>query len=213
VILTKHAHAAVTLTKAGKSIVIDPGTYTPNAIELLTAATAAFFTHDHFDHFDQQAVRAALGFNPALRVFGPPSVAAQLDGVDGLVLAVQAGSRVQVGGFSVSVHGQQHALIHPLLPRGENVAYLVEESLLHPGDAYVVPPVPIDTLLVPTSGPWTKTGDAIDYVRAVGPARSIQIHEGSLNARGIASVARLLGADGATGIPLLTLSDGESVEI
>jgi L-ascorbate metabolism protein UlaG (beta-lactamase superfamily) len=212
-ILTKHAHATVTLTSAGKSIIIDPGAYTPNALDLLVEASSVFFTHNHFDHFDAEAVRAAHRLNPTLRVYGPRSVIEKLAGFDGHLSPLAPGDRIEVDGFSISVFGGEHAVIHPELPQSENLAYLVNGTVLHPGDAYVVPGVPVGTLLVPTSGPWTKMGDAIDYVRAVHPQRSIQIHEGTLNAIGIESAARFLGADGLTGIPLLTLAPSESVEI
>jgi L-ascorbate metabolism protein UlaG (beta-lactamase superfamily) len=212
-ILTKHAHATVTLISVGKSIVIDPGAYTPNALDLLIEASSVFFTHDHFDHFDGEAVRAAIRLNPTLRIYGPRSVTEKLAGIDGHLFPLVPGDLIEVDGFSISVFGGNHAVIHPELPGSENLAYLVDNTVFHPGDAYVVPGEPVGTLLVPTSGPWTKMGDAIDYVRAVHPQRSIQIHEGTLNPVGIESAARFLGSDGLTGIPLLTLAPGESVEI
>jgi hypothetical protein len=97
-------------------------------------------------------------------------------------------------------------MIHPEPPTCENLAYLVNDAVLHPGDAYVLPGRAVSTLLVPTSGPWTKMGDAIDYIRAVNPVRSIHIHEATLNSIGIESAARFLGADGLAGIAFLTLA-------
>ena len=39
------------------------------------------------------------------------------------------------------------------------------------------PRPPCPSLLLPTSGPWMKFGEAADYVRAVRPQQIVQIHE------------------------------------
>src|SRR6185437_6343433 len=80
--------------------------------------------------------------------------------------AVAAGDSLTVGSFAVTVHGSKHAVIHPDIPVIPNVGYLIDGSLYHPGDAYFVPEVPVSVLLLPTSGPWMKLGEAADYVRA-----------------------------------------------
>jgi L-ascorbate metabolism protein UlaG (beta-lactamase superfamily) len=82
-----------------------------------------------------------------------------------------------VGSFTVTVHGGEHAVIHPLIRGCANVGFLIDGSVYHPGDAYHVPEAPVTTLLLPTSGPWMKFAEAIDYVRAVHPEQTVQIHE------------------------------------
>jgi hypothetical protein len=76
-----------------------------------------------------------------------------------------------------------------------------------------VPSATVGTLLLPVSGPWTKFGEAADYVRAVRPERMIEIHELMLSDLGRRSAARLLGKDGLTGIELTQLQAGERTEI
>ncbi|OLS99474.1 hypothetical protein BJF90_08095 [Pseudonocardia sp. CNS-004] len=98
-----------------------------------------------------------------MRVFGPRAVLDELGGHDGRVQAVKAGDAVRVEGFSVTVHGEQHAVIHADIPRVDNLGYLVDGTVFHPGDAYFVPSATVDTLLLPTSGPWTKLGEAVEY--------------------------------------------------
>ena len=85
-----------------------------------------------------------------------------------------AGDRHTIGGFDVAVFGDLHSVIHRDMPRVANVGYLVDERLYHPGDAYHVPAAPVETLLLPTSGPWTKVGEAADYVREVAPKQAFQ---------------------------------------
>jgi L-ascorbate metabolism protein UlaG (beta-lactamase superfamily) len=211
--LTKYNHATVVLERDGATLVIDPGTFTPEAADLATAAVAVLVTHEHFDHLDVDAVRAALDANASLLVRGPGVIVDQLGAHDGRVTAVSAGDAFEVGPFSVQVFGEEHAVIHRDLPTVANVGYLVDGVVFHPGDAYLVPGVPVQTLLLPTSGPWTSTAEAVDYVRAVSPERAVQIHEAMLSEVGQQSAARFLGSDGLGPVPVQILAAGESVTV
>ncbi|GGY15254.1 MULTISPECIES: MBL fold metallo-hydrolase [Streptomyces] len=208
--LIKHAHACVTLTKDGRTLLIDPGTFTPNSARLMAEADAILVTHEHFDHVDETALRAELARRPGLRVHSTAEVAAKLGQQ---ALAVAAGDRIEVAGFDVSVHGERHALIHADIPQAQNVGFLVDDHLFHPGDSYSVPDGNVETLLVPTSGPWTKLGEAADFVRAVRPGRTIQIHELMLSELGQNSTAGFLGEDGLTDTPLEILPVGRSTAL
>ncbi|GAB3959516.1 MBL fold metallo-hydrolase [Micromonospora vulcania] len=209
-LLTKHAHACVTFADRGGVLLIDPGTFTPNAAELISGATAILVTHEHFDHFDRAAVALELDRRPELTVYGPAAVRQELGDRGGQVVTVRAGDRLEVAGFEVEVHGERHAVIHEDIPIVDNVGYLVQGRVFHPGDSYAVPDAKVETLLLPTSGPWTKLGEAAEFVRAVRPARMIQVHELMLSELGQTSARRLLGEEGLTGLPLEILPEGES---
>ena len=211
--LTKHAHACVSIEKNGKSLVVDAGTFTPNAEALLSNADAVLVTHDHFDHFELEATEAALDARVELKLFAPSSVVAKLKERPGQVVVVKAGDRFEVAGFNVTVFGEHHARIHDDIPQAINVAYLIDDRVYHPGDSYFVPGVPVELLLVPTSGPWTKLGEAVDFVRAIDPKQMVQIHELMLSEIGQQSSARLLGPNGLGKVPLTILAPGESIEI
>lgn len=209
--LAKHAHACVVISSETASIAIDPGTFTPDARTVLGFVDAVLITHDHFDHFDQEAVAAATSERPGLRVYAPAEVAAKLP--EESVTTVRGGDRFSVGDIAVQVFGGQHAQIHADIPQIDDVGYLVAKAVFHPGDAYLVPGVPVDTLLLPTSGPWTKLSDAADYIRAVHPCRVVQIHELMLSELGQKSVANFLGIDGLTHSPFVILQPGESITV
>ncbi len=49
---------------------------------------------------------------------------------------------------------------------------------MHPGDALFVPDEPVDVLATPAAAPWMKISEAVDYLRAVAPARAVPIHQG-----------------------------------
>ncbi|GAA2568080.1 MBL fold metallo-hydrolase [Winogradskya consettensis] len=211
--LTKYAHACVTFTDGDRTLLIDPGTFTPNAAELIAAADAVLVTHEHFDHFDEAALKLELDRRPGLRVYGPAAVQETLGERDGQVSVVHAGDQLDVAGFAVAVHGERHALIHTDVPLVDNVGYLIEGRVFHPGDSYAVPGATVETLLLPTSGPWTKFGEAADFARAVKPSRMIQVHELMLSELGQNSARMFLGTDGLTGIPLDILPHGESATV
>ncbi|MFJ3224586.1 MBL fold metallo-hydrolase [Streptomyces sp. NPDC086783] len=212
--LTKHAHACVTLEKDNARLVIDPGTFTPDAGAAVAGADAVLVTHEHIDHFDEQLVAAALESRPELHVYGTAAVAAALGSHGGRVHSVVAGDTFTVGTLDVSVHGHRHALIHADIPCPDNVGYLLDGgAVYHPGDAYFAPDAAVRTLLLPTSGPWTKLGEAADYVRSVEPERIIQIHELMLSDLGQQSTANILGENGLTGTPITRLAPGTSIQL
>jgi len=211
--LTKHIHACVTLTKGGGRLLIDPGTFTPNAADLAASAGTLLITHEHFDHFDEAAIAVALEARPELRVYGPASVVDRWQARPGQVTAVAAGDGFDSDGFDVSVFGGTHALIHRDIPQVANVGYLIDGHVYHPGDSYYVPDAPVRTLLVPTSGPWTKLGDAVDFVRAVGPEQAVQIHEIMLSEVGQQSMALFLSPKMLTDVALTIVPVGDTITV
>ncbi|MVZ99214.1 MBL fold metallo-hydrolase [Actinomadura sp. LD22] len=209
--LTKHVHACVVLEKNGTTIVVDPGKLTPDAEAAVAAADAVLITHEHFDHFDDALLGAALEKRPDLHVYATASVRDKLGEHGGRVRAVAPGDALHIGDFAVTVHGGRHAVIHPDIPVVDNTGYLFDGRVYHPGDAYHVPDVPVDTLLLPTSGPWTKVSEAVDFVRNVRPARLLQIHEVMLSELGQNSVAGMLS--NLTGLEMALLAPGDAREL
>ncbi|MCL2550926.1 MAG: MBL fold metallo-hydrolase [Actinomycetia bacterium] len=177
--LTKKVHSCVRLEKDGRTLVIDPGTFSePDAA---AGADAILVTHEHPDHFNEERLRTGLDANPAAELWTLASVADQVSAAfPGRVHTVGEGDAFTAAGFEVQVHGQLHAVIHPDIPRITNVGYLVDGSVFHPGDALTVPGVPVDTLLLPVMAPWNKISEVIDYVREVAPRRSVDVHDALL---------------------------------
>jgi L-ascorbate metabolism protein UlaG (beta-lactamase superfamily) len=211
--LTKHEHACVVLEKDGASIVIDPGSFSSGAAEIIAGADAILITHEHMDHVNETAINGALAARPDLRLYAPAAVGDLFPARQDQVTAVAAGDELALGSFDITVHGSEHAVIHPDIPVIANVGYLFDGTLYHPGDAYYVPEVPVPVLLLPTSGPWMKLGEAADYVRAVRPQQIVQIHEMLLSDIGLFLASSLLGEQGLTGLPLTVVPAGESLTV
>jgi L-ascorbate metabolism protein UlaG (beta-lactamase superfamily) len=211
--LTKHEHACVVLEKDGARFVIDPGVFSQNAADIISGADAILITHEHADHVHEGAVTEALQARPELAVYAPAAMAGMFSAHAGQFTPVAAGDEFTIGDFTISVHGFDHAVIHPDIPTIANVGYLIDESVYHPGDAYFVPEASVTTLLLPTSGPWMKLGEAADYVRVVRPQHMVSIHDLLLSDTGKMINGQFLGEQGLTGIPLTQVEIGESLTI
>jgi L-ascorbate metabolism protein UlaG (beta-lactamase superfamily) len=211
--LTKHIHACVTLDKGGGRLLVDPGAFTPNAADLAATAAAILITHEHFDHFNEEVIAGALDARPDLRVYGPEAVVGRWQGRPGQVTAVVPGDQFDVDGFDVAVFGGVHAPIHRDVPQVANVGFLIDARVYHPGDSYFVPDAPVATLLVPTSGPWTKLGEAVDFVRAVSPEQAVQIHEIMLSEIGQQSAATFLSPKMLTDVALTIVPVGDAITV
>jgi L-ascorbate metabolism protein UlaG (beta-lactamase superfamily) len=210
--LTKHGHACVVLSEDDRRLVVDPGAFT--ADDAWTGASALLITHEHFDHFVPDRVRAALDADPALELWTNASVAGQLEGAGSRVHVVGPGDTFTAAGFEVSVHGEWHAVIHPDIPRVRNVGFLVEGTVFHPGDALTVPEVAVPTLLLPAHAPWSKLSELIDYLRELRAERAFAVHDALLSEVGLGAVGGLLGERGpGQPTPYSRLAPGESTEV
>jgi L-ascorbate metabolism protein UlaG (beta-lactamase superfamily) len=210
---TKLGHSCVRLEKDGAVLVIDPGSFS-DAPTALVGATVVLVTHEHPDHLDADAIRAALEASPSLALWANPSIGTQFSEFGDRVHAVRHGDALEVAGFSVHVYGQDHALIHKDIPLVVNTGFLIDGELFHPGDSFTVPEDPVRTLLLPISAPWLKAGEMIDYFRQVAPARGYAIHDAILNDNGLALMTRMMSVAAApSGASVARLEPGTSLEL
>lgn len=175
--LTKFGHSCVRVEHDGTTVVIDPGAFTqPEAVD---GADAVLITHEHFDHCDVDKLRRTdapvhtIGAVAAVLRGDAPDVAERVTVVDPEQL-------LEIGGIPVRVVGEQHAIIHPDLPRFDNSGYVLtlgETKVFHPGDALTGPGEAVDVLLTPVCAPWMKVAEGIDFARRVGAPRNVAIHE------------------------------------
>ena len=173
--LTHLGHACVLYSTGSSRVLLDPGTMSSFAD--LTDLTAVLVTHEHADHVDVPAVRALLAANPSAALVCDSRTAASFPAAR----VARPGDTLTLGDVSVSVLGGTHAPVYADVPDCPNLAYLLDDgALLHPGDSFLVPPSPVQTLAVPIDGPWLKLAEAVDYVKAVRPETVLPIHEGEL---------------------------------
>ncbi len=216
--MTKYGHSCVRLEKDGQVLVIDPGSFS-KVPEALEGAGTVLVTHEHPDHVDQDAVLESMSSNPELELYAPETVAARLGQtapeLSARIHSLASGDQLQLAGFAVRAVGGQHALIHPLIPVVANLGYLIDGSVYHPGDSFIVPPdAQVHTLLVPLHAPWSKTSEVIDFVIAVGPDKAFPIHDALVNDAGRGLVeSHLRSIGGSYGTAYESLTTGQSVTV
>ncbi|SCE74853.1 MBL fold metallo-hydrolase [Micromonospora mirobrigensis] len=190
--LTKYAHSCLRIEHDGGVLVIDPGTFSDPVS--LDGADAVLITHEHPDHVDVEAVRRQLDRRPFV-IHGPASLAGVLGDAASALSPVEPGASFTAAGVPIRAYGGRHAVIHPDIPVIDNLGYLVDDVVYHPGDSLVVPEdVQIDTLFAPIHAPWSKFSEVVDFIRAVAPRRVYALHDGLLNDRGYAVLDRQYAA-------------------
>lgn len=211
--ITKLEHAAFILEKDGAKLVVDPGSFSrplPDA----SGVAAVVITHEHGDHWDAPHLQAVVDANPGVPIYGPQGVKDAAQGFD--VTAVAAGDTAQAGPFALEFFGGRHAVIHSSIPLVDNVGVSVDGgAVYYPGDSFTVPEgVEVDVLATPSSAPWLKVGEVIDYVLAVKPRRAFPTHEmiNSDLGKQMAS-ARIGWAAEQNGGSLLDIAVGDTVEL
>jgi L-ascorbate metabolism protein UlaG (beta-lactamase superfamily) len=198
--LTKFTHACVRLEKPADTgtghrvLTIDPGNFS-EVERALDGAEAFLVTHEHADHIDLPRAAAVLEASPRLEAWAPSSVAAALKeaapSAADRIHTAETDSEFDAAGFRVRTFGSQHALIHPSVAMVANIGYLVDGEVFHPGDSFTVPPgAEVPTLLVPIHAPWSKVGEVLDFIIAVGAQRAYPIHNALLNERGTGIVEK-----------------------
>ncbi len=208
-IVTKHAHACLVVEHEGSTLVIDPGGFT-DAFEV-NALAAIVVTHEHADHVTGEHLDRLLAPGP-VPLFAPAGVAAALPDYDWQV--VEPADERAAGPFELSFAGGRHAVIHRSIPVIDNVAVTINGMLFHPGDSFTVPPHEVDLVAVPSSAPWLKIGDVMDWLEIVRPKRAFPIHELVNSERGQAMAnARITHVVESFGGTVTVLAPGESISV
>ncbi|MHA7986939.1 MBL fold metallo-hydrolase [Rathayibacter sp. CAU 1779] len=173
--LTKLEHAALILETEGQKLFIDPGSFS-TPITDATNAVAVVITHEHADHWTPEQLNRILETSPDATIYGPEGVAAAASDFD--VTTVHAGDTVEAGPFTLRFFGGKHAVIHSSIPVVDNVGVVVNDTLVYPGDSFAAPELSeINVLAVPSSAPWLKASEFIDYVLGLKPRHAFATHE------------------------------------
>lgn len=173
--ITKFGHSCILLDDGTTKILFDPGLYSKvPAIDV----DGIIITHVHQDHLDMDVLTPLLKNSP--RIITNSEVKTELDkhGISSEI--AEEGSSITVGTFTLEAFGNEHAVMHPDLPKFQNTGYLVNDKIFHPGDALFICPKPVEVLLLPVAAPWSKVSETLDYIATVKAKHNLAIHDGFL---------------------------------
>ena len=171
--INKFEHACLVLEDEGKRLVIDPGAYT-RPMDSLENVVAVVITHKHDDHCDEAQIDRILSSNPGAVIYGTDEVCQRLS--DYKTTAVHHGDFYSHDGFTIEFFGDMHAEIHRSIPLLQNCGVLVNDSLYYPGDSFTRPDRAVEILACPTSAPWLKISDVMDFVAEIKPKHCFATH-------------------------------------
>lgn len=178
--ITKFGHSCVLLDDGQTKILFDPGSYSEiPAIQV----DGIVITHVHQDHLDIEKLQAILK-NCSPKIITNSEVKVELDKYNIECEVVEQGGESQIRTFNFEAIGNDHAIMHPDLPKFQNTGYILNENILHPGDTLIVPTKNINLLLLPIAAPWSKVEETLDYLSEVKPKICFPIHDGFLNGGG-----------------------------
>ena len=209
--ITKFDHALLSIEIDSKMVVIDPGSYS-NKLPGFKNVVAICLTHIHEDHSYKPHVEKIMLENPDAQIFGPAEVAQKLGGLP--VQVVYHGDHFEVSGFELDFSGDLHEQIHRSIPLIQNTGVTVNRTLYYPGDSYTIPENKVKVLACPTSAPWIKIADVMDFIAAVKPETLFPTHNALLSDNGhelynhrISEVTKENGGN------FVSLKPGQSLEV
>jgi L-ascorbate metabolism protein UlaG (beta-lactamase superfamily) len=178
--ISKYEHALLVIEESAAQLVIDPGSY--SNLPELKSVVAVVFTHLHDDHTSLEHAKTIIKNFPDAHLFGTQEVAEKLKGLN--VQVVYHGDHYQAGPFKIDFYGDLHQVIHRSIPLVQNVGVMVNSTFYYPGDSYTFPEQSVEVLACPTSAPWLRISDVIDFLDLVRPKKCFATHNALLSDQG-----------------------------
>lgn len=211
--ITKYEHACFTVEHEGKLLIVDPGAYT-TSLAAPENVVAIVVTHEHADHFDVASLGAIIAHNPDAVIVAHADITRQFGDATLPYHTVSTGDTYDVAPFHFEFFGGNHATIHPAMPAVANLGVMINDTIFYPGDSFVLPNKPVDTLALPVAAPWLKISEAIDYVMAVKPRLAFPTHDAVLSDIGKSMPDRMIpGFSEKEGTTYKRLNTLASIEI
>lgn len=195
--ITPMGHACVLVSNDRGSLIIDPGSFTADSA--LEASSNILITHEHFDHVNPALVSAHMDAHHDVHVWAPSDTVAALTqaGADAArIHEVAPGESFDAGGMSVSVLGGKHAVMFDDVPASQNVAFLIDGKILHPGDSFpdVAAETRVEVLMLPVAAPWLVVNDVVKYAKKINATVSFPIHDAILSETGQSVFDKIVGS-------------------
>lgn len=178
--ITKYQQSCFLIELLGKHILIDPGNYAEKANllrpEQVEKLDAILITHEHTDHCSPSFIKEFVDrFHPLILTNEATQTLLKEQGIEAEVLI--AGENVQLDDVTITGVEQRHGDLPSGNPFPEDIGFLLNNSIYHPGDSRVsATPPKADILCCPIAGPEMDFATAHDLIEKVGPYLVIPMH-------------------------------------
>jgi len=182
--IQKFLHSCLLIEKGSDRILFDPGKFSfvehgARAADF-TRLNAVIITHSHPDHMDADALKLIIENNPGAVLYGNSGIAAALQAKGLKVELFEEGTK-QIEDFRVDAYEARHEkIVAAKIP--PNTAYIVDDTLLNPGDSYAYSLDSLrgkfDVLALPVMAPWCSEMDAAGFAARMNAKRVLPIHDG-----------------------------------
>jgi L-ascorbate metabolism protein UlaG (beta-lactamase superfamily) len=163
--LTKYGHACIFIqSDNGKRLVIDPGSFTSLPSDL-SDIKVLIITEEHMDHFNLDNVHKILEVNPTVKILTTKAVSDQLQQLGIVSQSVTESLSSKIGDFNMTLTEVDHAVVHKTSPC-KSLTTQIGDFLYYPSDSYTTSTNEVEVLAIPTSGPWYKITESIDFLNA-----------------------------------------------
>ena len=181
--VAKFIHSCLQIEKNGTRILFDPGKFSfvdgtlrPEQFEGLSAIV---LTHYHPDHVDEAILERIVATNPGAVLLANSEICGKLREFGLECETFESGTRT-VRGIRLEALDAPHAVILGNIPP-RNIAYVVDGTLLHPGDSFdasldAFKNIPV--LALPIMAPWCTEPAAAAFAERLRPKQIIPIHDG-----------------------------------
>lgn len=154
------------LEKDDSRLLIDPGSFT-DLPDDLPSIDFVIVTEEHFDHLNQDNLDKVAQVNPNVRIYSTKAVAENLEDTDLNVTVVSGDQTIELGDYKVAFSENDHAVVYQKSPC-KSLAITVDNDLLYyPSDTYRTIDSKVQILALPTSGPWFKVSECIEFANAI----------------------------------------------
>ncbi|GAC1502570.1 MAG: MBL fold metallo-hydrolase [Candidatus Saccharimonadales bacterium] len=177
--ITKFEHACLILDNGTSRLLIDPGSFT-TLPENLSNINCIVVTEEHADHFDLENIKKVLSQSPDVKIFSTKVVAKQLTEAGYSCEAVSCEEHINVDGFSLTFKEGDHAISYDTSPC-RVLTIKVDDFLYYPSDSFIPTEATVQVLALPTSGPWHKISESIDFANKITSKYILVTHNGLYN--------------------------------
>jgi L-ascorbate metabolism protein UlaG (beta-lactamase superfamily) len=181
--IRKYIHSCLLVESGDARILFDPGKFSflDGAVkpESFSDLSAIVLTHQHPDHMDADSLKTIVERNPSAVVLANTQIREQLGKAGIEVEVFESGAR-EVRGCRLEAIGAAHAEILNA-ERPQNVAYVVDGRLLHPGDSFdhsLDGRKGIELLALPLMAPWNTELAVAEFALRLAPKTVFPIHDG-----------------------------------